>query len=75
MVQIADYPLFSYSLNLTLQRKQLFMFILTTNNSHDFKHAEFLQDCLLSCYAQTHGLKGILEIFDPKTPYYFMNNK
>ena len=50
------------------------MFILVASNSYGFRHLEFLQDYLLSDYAQTHGLKGIPKIFDPKSLYYFTNN-
>ena len=50
------------------------MFILVVDNSHGFKHVEFLQICLLSSYTQTHGLKGILEISNSKIPYYFTDN-
>ena len=50
------------------------MNILATSNSHGSKHVEFLQDYLLSGYIQTHGLKGIPKISNPKTSCYFMNN-
>ena len=49
------------------------MFILATNNSHDFMHVKFLQDNLLSSFIQIHCLKEIPEICDPKTPCYFMD--
>ena len=50
------------------------MFILTVGNSYDSRHVELLQDYLISGYTQTHNLKGIFEISDPKTPYYFIDN-
>ena len=50
------------------------MFILAISISCDSRHVEFLQDYLLSNYTQTHGFKGIFEIFDSKTPCYFIDN-